>query len=90
MITNTKKSYDPTAIWVSRKVYYQVLIDGRTYGFCTNYVNASAIAKRLAKEYGAEEIKKDIYVHKDSSGQHIISLDLIKRMKMPALKDDDD
>lgn len=84
MIENTKRSYDSDSIKQSRKDYYLLIIDHKPKGICTSFEIAQACAKCFAKKYKAKEIDgDDVYIYEDSSGKHLISIETIKRIRMP-------
>ena len=84
MITNTRRSYDSDSIKRSKKDYYLIVVDRRPEGICTSFENAQACAKCFAKIYNAKEIDSDdIYLYEDESGKHLITIEPIKRIRMP-------
>lgn len=90
MIENSKKNYDSDLIKASRKDYYLLVVDHRPMGICTRLETAQACAKCYAKKYGAREIDgDDVYIFEDESGKHLISIESIKRIRMPYGQDDD-
>lgn len=90
MITNTKRTYDAESIKESRKVYYLLVVDHQPKGICTSFEVAQACAKCYAEKYNAKEIDgNDVYIFEDESGKHLISIEEIKRLRMPYnLKED--
>ena len=90
MITNTRRSYDPLAIKKSRKNYYLLVVDHKPEGICTSFETAQACAKCYAEKYNAKEIDgDDIYIYEDEYGRHLISIEPIKRIRMPYSLDED-
>ena len=90
MITNTKQSYDSESIKMSRKDYYLIIVDHKPEGICTRFETAQACAKCFAKKYNAKEIDgDDVYIYEDSSGKHLITIESIKRIRMPYNLDED-
>ena len=90
MIENSKRSYDPDAIKVSRKDYYLLVVDFQPVGICTQFEIAQACAKCYAKKYNASEIEgEDVYIYEDENGKHLISIRKIKRIRMPYNLDED-
>lgn len=84
MITNTKRSYDSEAIKKSHKDYYLLIVDHKPEGICTSFETAQACAKCFAKKKGAKEIDgDDVYIYEDEYGKHLISIETIKRIRMP-------
>lgn len=84
MITNAKRNYDSETICKSRKEYYLLIIDHKPEGICTSFENAQACAKCFAEKYGAKEIDgNDVYMYEDQNGKHLISIEPIKRIRMP-------
>ena len=84
MITNTQRSYDSDSIKRSRKDYYLIVVDHKPEGICTSFEVAQACAKCFAEKYGAKEIDdNDVYIYSDASGKHLISIETIKRIRMP-------
>lgn len=84
MITNTNRSYDPKGIHYSRKEYYLLVIDHKPEGICTSFETAQACAKCFAEKYNAKEIgTDDVYIYEDGSGKHLITIERIKRIRMP-------
>lgn len=84
MITNTKRTYDAASIKESRKVYYLLVVDHKPQGICTSFEVAQACAKCYAEKYNAKEIDgNDVYIFEDESGKHLISIEEIKRLRMP-------
>lgn len=90
MITSSKRNYDVLSIKESRKVYYLLVVDHKPQGICTSFEVAQACAKCYAKKYNAKEIDgNDVYIFEDESGKHLISIEEIKRLRMPYnLKED--
>lgn len=90
MIENAKRNYDSGSIKRSRKSYYLLVIDHKPEGICTNFEVAQACAKCFAKEYNAKEIDgDDVYIYEDETGRHLISIEPIKRIRMPYNLDED-
>ena len=90
MIENTQRSYDSDSIKRSRKDYYLIVVDHRPEGICTSFETAQACAKCFARKHGAKEIEgNDVYIYQDSSGKHLISIEKIKRIRMPYNLDED-
>lgn len=90
MIKNTKRSYNSDSIKRSRKNYYLIVIDHRPEGICTSFEIAQACARCYAEKYGAKEIDdNDVYIYEDDYGKHLISIELIKRIRMPYNLDED-
>lgn len=84
MITSSKRNYDVLSIKESRKVYYLLVVDHKPQGICTSFEVAQACAKCYAEKYGAKEIDgNDVYIFEDESGKHLISIEEIKRLRMP-------
>ena len=84
MITSTKRNYDSDGIKKSSKLYYLLVVDHKPEGICTSFEMAQACAKCYARKYGAKEIDgNDVYIYEDSSGKHLISIEVIKRIRMP-------
>lgn len=53
-------------------------------GVCTSFETAQACAKCYAEKYKAKEIgDDDVYIYEDSDGKHLISIERIKRIRMP-------
>ena len=68
----------------SRKDYYLLIVDHRPEGVCTSFEVAQACAKCFAEEHNAREIgDDDVYIYEDSSGKHLISIEKVKRIRMP-------
>lgn len=90
MITSSKRNYDVLSIKESRKVYYLLVVDHKPQGICTSFEVAQACAKCYAEKYNAKEIDgNDVYIFEDESGKHLISIEEIKRLRMPYnLKED--
>jgi len=90
MITNPQRSYDSDSIKRSRKNYYLIVVDHKPEGICTSFEVAQACAKCFAERYGAKEIDgNDVYLYEDSSGKHLISIETVKRLRMPYNLDED-
>lgn len=90
MIKNAQRSYAPDAIVRSRKEYYLLVIDHKPEGVCTSFEIAQACAKCFAEKYNAKEIDgNDVYIYEDESGKHLISIERIKRIRMPYSLDED-
>ena len=84
MIENAKRNYDSGSIKQSRKDYYLLVVDHKPEGICTSFEVAQACAKCYAKKHNAKEIDgDDVYIYEDSSGRHLISIEKIKRIRMP-------
>ena len=84
MIENAQRSYDSDSIKRSRKDYYLIVVDHKPEGICTSFETAQACTKCFVKKYGAKEIEgNDVYIYQDSSGKHLISIEKIKRIRMP-------
>lgn len=84
MITSSKRNYDVLSIKESRKVYYLLVVDHKPQGICTSFEVAQACAKCYAEKYNAKEIDgNDVYIFEDESGKHLISIEEIKRLRMP-------
>lgn len=84
MIENTKRNYDSGSIKQSRKDYYLLVVDHKPEGICTSFEVAQACAKCYAKKHNAKEIDgDDVYIYEDSLGKHLISIEKIKRIRMP-------
>lgn len=91
MIKNSKRSYSSDGIKKSRKDYYLVMVDHHAEGVCTSFEVAQACAKCYANKYKAGEIEgEDVYIYEDSSGKHLISIERIKRIRMPYNLGDDE
>lgn len=89
MIRNTKRSYNPDSIQTSRKMYYMVIVDHKPEGICTSFETAQACARCYAKKYNAKEIDgNDVYIYEDGYGKHLISIETIRRIRMPYNLDD--
>ena len=89
MIDNTRRSYDAESIKESRKEYFLVIVDHKAKGVCTSFEVAQACAKSYAKKYNAKEIDgDDVYIYRDESGQHLISIEKVKRIRMKYNIDD--
>ena len=90
MIKNTKRSYDSDSIKRSKKDYYLLIVDHKPEGICTSFEVAQACAKCYAEKYKAHEVDEDdVYIYEDSSGKHLISIEKIKRIRMPYNLDED-
>ena len=90
MIKNTKRSYDSDSIKRSKKDYYLLIVDHKPEGMCTSFEIAQACAKCYAKKHNAREVDEDdVYIYEDSSGKHLISIEKIKRIRMPYNLDED-
>ena len=90
MIENSKKSYDPDTIKASRKDYYLLVVDHKPMGICTRFETAQACAKCYAKKYDAREIDgDDVYIFEDEYGKHLITIESIKRIRMPYSQEED-
>lgn len=84
MIENTKRSYNSGSIKRSRKEYYLLMVDHKPEGICTSFETAQACAKCFAEKYKAREIDgNDVYIYEDAFGKHLISIERIKRLRMP-------
>lgn len=84
MITNTRRTYDPNEIKKSRKDYFMLIVDHKPEGVCTSFEVAQACAKCFAEKHKAKEIdSNDVYIYEDESGRHLISIERIKRIRMP-------
>ena len=84
MITNSRRSYKSESIKESRKDYYLIIDNHRPIGVCTSFEIAQACAKCFAKEHSAKEIDgNDVYIYEDESGKHLISIETVKRIRMP-------
>lgn len=84
MITNSRRTYESDSIKKSRKDYYLLIVDHKPEGICTSFEVAQACAKCYAEKYGAKEIDgDDVYIYEDSSGKHLITIEQIKRIRMP-------
>lgn len=90
MIKNTKRSYDSDSIKRSKKDYYLLIVDHKPEGICTSFEVAQACAKCYAEKHKAREVDEDdVYIYEDSSGKHLISIEKIKRIRMPYNLDED-
>lgn len=90
MIGNTKRSYDSDSIKRSKKDYYLLIVDHKPEGICTSFEVAQACAKCYAEKHKAREVDEDdVYIYEDSSGKHLISIEKIKRIRMPYNLDED-
>jgi len=90
MIENSRKSYDSDYIKESRKDYYLLVVDHKPMGICTKFETAQACAKCYAKKYKAREIDgDDVYIFEDGDGKHLISIETIKRIRMPYSHEED-
>ena len=90
MIKNTKRSYDSDSIKRSKKDYYLLIVDHKPEGMCTSFEIAQACAKCYAEKHNAREVDEDdVYIYEDSSGKHLISIEKIKRIRMPYNLDED-
>lgn len=90
MIENAKRSYSSEAIKKSRKDYYLLIVDHKPEGICTSFEIAQACAKCFAEKYNAKEIDgNDVYIYEDSNGRHLISIERVKRIRMPYNSDED-
>lgn len=90
MITNARRTYDPNEIKKSRKDYFLLIVDHKPEGVCTSFEVAQACAKCFAEKYKAKEIdSNDVYIYEDESGRHLISIERIKRIRMPYNLDED-
>ena len=84
MIENCRRTYDSDSIKKSRKDYYLLVVDHKPMGICTTFETAQAYAKCYAVKYSAKEIDgNDVYMYEDSEGKHLISIERIKRIRMP-------
>lgn len=84
MITSTKRNYDSENIKRSQKDYYLLIVDHKPEGVCTSFEIAQACAKCFAQKYNAKEIDgNDVYMYEDQNGKHLISIEPIKRIRMP-------
>jgi len=90
MISNTRRNYSSETIKESRKDYFMVIVNHQPKGICTSFEVAQACAKCYAKQFDAKEIDgNDVYVYEDSDGRHLISIEKIKRIRMPYNLDND-
>lgn len=84
MITSTKRNYDSENIKRSQKDYYLLIVGHKPGGICTSFEIAQACAKCFAQKYNAKEIDgNDVYMYEDQNGKHLISIEPIKRIRMP-------
>ena len=89
MIKNTNQNYDSDSIVRSHKDYYLVVIDHKTVGLCTRFETAQACAKCFAQKYNAKEIdENDVYMYEDKDGRHLITIETVKRIRMPYSQED--
>lgn len=90
MIENTRRNYDADSIKESRKEYFLVIVDHKAQGVCTSFETAQACAKSFAKKHNAKEIDgNDVYIYEDEIGQHLISIEIVKRIRMRYNLNDD-
>ena len=90
MITNSRRSYKSESIKESRKDYYLIIDNHRPMGVCTSFEIAQACAKCFAEKHNAKEVDgNDVYIYEDESGRHLISIETIKRIRMPYSLDED-
>jgi len=84
MITNTRRTYDPDLLKKSQKMYYLLVIDHKALGVCTSLEIAQACAKCYAEKYNAKEIDQDdVYIFEDKGGKHLITIEVVRRIRMP-------
>lgn len=90
MITNTRRTYDTNEIKKGRKDYFLLIVDHKPEGVCTSFEVAQACAKCFAEKHKAKEIdSNDVYIYEDKDGRHLISIERIKRIRMPYNLDED-
>ncbi len=82
MIENSRTTKKSDSIKQSRKDYYLLMDDHRPFGICTNRDSATGCIKNLASEKKAEELCWNCYRYKDDAGEHFITAQVIKRIKM--------
>lgn len=90
MIKNTRRNYRVDLVKKSKKDYYLITVDHKPEGICTTFETAQACAKCFAEQLNAKEIDgDDVYIYEDSNGKHLISIETIKRIRMPYNLDED-
>lgn len=81
MIEKTHKN-SPGISDRTTKEYYLLVDDHKVVGVCTSIESALYCAEVYAREKKAGRIEgKNIYIYDDSSGEHVISLEKVKRLK---------
>ena len=82
MITNTKKNFNSNPIIESRKNYYLVTDNHKIIGIATRIETARVCAGYLAKKRNAVQLDDNNYSYSDEHGQHLISIESVKRIRM--------